>query len=107
VRRGQLEASDEDLITTPLPAGAERLYVSNDHMRNFFDCVRTRKDPICDVETGHRSASECHLAQISLSLGRTLKWDADREQFTGEGAGEANTHLAREMRKPYDYSFIG
>jgi predicted dehydrogenase len=106
VRRGQIEASDDDLITTPLPAGAERLYVSNNHMRNFFDCVRTRQDPICDVETGHRSASECHLAQIALRLGRSLKWDADREQFIGEGAREANAHLAREMRKPYDYSFI-
>jgi predicted dehydrogenase len=107
VRRGALEASKDEIITTPLPATAERLYVSNNHMRNFFDCVRSRKDPICDVETGHRSASECHLAQIALRLGRKLQWDAEREQFTGDGAADANRWVAREQRKPYDYSFVG
>ncbi|MHB8522808.1 MAG: Gfo/Idh/MocA family protein [Limisphaerales bacterium] len=107
VRRGELEASREEIISTPLPANAERLYVSNDHMGNFFDCVRTRKDPICDVETGHRSASECHLAQISLRLGRRLHWNVEREQFTGDGAAEANHWIVRQMRKPYDYSYVG
>ncbi|WCJ60599.1 Gfo/Idh/MocA family oxidoreductase [Fontisphaera persica] len=106
VRRGAIEASQEEILTTPLPANAERLYVSRNHMENFFECVRSRKAPICDVETGHRSASECHLAQIALRLGRPLRWDANKERFVGEGAKEANTHLARPMRKPYDYSFI-
>lgn len=106
VRRGAIEASKEELINTPLPAGAQRLYVSNNHMGNFFDCVRSRKDPICDVETGHRSASECHLAQIALRLGRKLHWDVEREEFTGDGANEANHWLAREMRPPYDYSYV-
>lgn len=101
VRRGSIEASDEELITTPLPPDAQRLYVSSDHMGNFIECARSRKDPICDVDTGHRSATECHLANIALRLGRKLEWDADREQFVGEGATEANRMLAREMRKPY------
>ncbi|MBI4660228.1 MAG: Gfo/Idh/MocA family oxidoreductase [Verrucomicrobia bacterium] len=107
VRRGAIEASKEEIITTPLPANAERLFVSRDHMGNFFDSVRARKDPICDVETGHRSASECHLAQIALRLGRKLHWDVERENFTGNGAKEANAWLAREMRKPFDYSYVG
>ncbi len=106
VRRGAIEASNEEMLTTPLPTNAERLYVSHDHMGNFFECVRSRKDPICDVETGHRSASECHLAQIALRLGRKLQWDAERERFTGDGAQDANAWIAREMRKPYDYSYI-
>lgn len=106
VRRGAIEASTEELLRTPLPASAERLTVSGDHMGNFFESVRSRKDPICDVETGHRSASECHLAVIALRLGRKLKWNADREAFVGNGAAEANAHLAREMRPPYDYSLV-
>ncbi|MEI7729683.1 MAG: Gfo/Idh/MocA family oxidoreductase [Verrucomicrobiota bacterium] len=105
VRRGAIECSNEELLSTPLPASAERLYVSTDHMGNFFDCVRSRKDPICDVETGHRSASECHLAVISLRLGRKLQWDVEREEFTGDGAKDANAWVAREQRKPYDYSW--
>ncbi|MBU6400687.1 MAG: Gfo/Idh/MocA family oxidoreductase, partial [Verrucomicrobia bacterium] len=107
VTRGDIEASNDDILTTPLPANAERLYVSNNHMGNFFDCVRTRKDPICPVETGHRSASECHLAQIALRLGHQLHWEVDREQFVGDHADAANAWVARAMRKPYDYSFLG
>lgn len=107
VRRGSIEASDEELITTPLPADAQRLYVSSDHIGNFIECARSRKDPICDVETGHRSATECHLANSALRLGRTLHWDAEVEQFVGEGAAEANGLLVREMRKPYSYAMVG
>jgi predicted dehydrogenase len=106
VNRGNLRASDKGLIETALPDSAQRLYKSEDHMGNFFDCVRTRKLPICEVEVGHRGASVCHLGAIALRTGLKLKWDSAREKFVGENAKEGNRFLAREMRKPYDYSFI-
>jgi predicted dehydrogenase len=106
VNRGNLRASDKGLIETPLPDSAERLYKSDDHMANFFDCVRSRKAPICEVEVGHRAASTCHLGAIALRTGLKLKWDAAHEKFVGENAKEGNRFLSREMRKPYDYSFI-
>ncbi|HEX3989397.1 MAG TPA: Gfo/Idh/MocA family oxidoreductase [Verrucomicrobiae bacterium] len=105
VNREEIEASDDSLLRTPLPAGSQRLRVSNDHMQNFFDCVRSRELPVADVETGHRSASVCHLGVIALRLGRKLHWDPAREKFTGEGAREDNKWLVREMRKPFDYHF--
>jgi len=74
-------------------------------MRNFFDCVRSRKLPIADVEVGHLSATLCHIGTLSMRLGRKLQWSTAHEKFTGEGAKEANTWLARTMRKPYDYTF--
>jgi hypothetical protein len=107
VNRGDLHASDEAIITTPLPGGAVRLEASRDHMSNFFDCVRSRQDPICHVEVGHRSVTVCHLGVIALRLGRKLEWDSAQELFVGESAKEANAYVAREMRKPYDYSFVG
>jgi predicted dehydrogenase len=106
VNRNEIEASDEALLSTPLPAGAERLYVSDDHMGNFFDCVRSRKLPAADVETGHRSASVCHLGVLALRLGRKLEWDPVHEKFTGEGAKEADKMLVRQMRKPFNYGFV-
>jgi predicted dehydrogenase len=106
VNRGEITASDRDLLTTPLPAGAIRLQVSNNHMRNFFDCVRSRRLPICDVETGHRSATICHLGAIALRTGLTLTWDSDREEFTGPNATEAGRYLTRTMREPYTYDFV-
>jgi predicted dehydrogenase len=107
VNRDEIKATDDDMLRKPLPEGAERLYVSNDHMGNFFDCMRSRKDPICDVEVGHRSASVCHLGAISLRTGKSLQWDPEKEIFTGENAALANSYATREMRKPYDYSFVG
>ena len=76
-------------------------------MGNFFDAVRSRKDPICPVEAGHLSAAVGHLIVIALRTGRVLQWKADDEKFVGEGAKDANAHLARRMRKPYDYGFAG
>jgi predicted dehydrogenase len=101
VSRGKIEASDPDLLTTPLPASATRLYASDNHMRNFFDCVRSREQPICDAEIGHRSVSVCHLGVIALRLGRKLQWDPAKEQFIGDA--DANHWLAREQRKPWTY----
>jgi predicted dehydrogenase len=104
VDRGQLTASKKELIEEPLPANAERLYKSDNHMGNFFECIRTRKAPICDAEIGHRSISVAHLGVISVRLGRPLQWNPEKEQFVGDR--EANKWVSREMRKPYDYSFI-
>ncbi len=104
VTRGKIEASNPEMLVEPLSAKAQRLYVSDDHMGNLFDCIRTRKQPICEAEIGHRSASICHLGAISLRLGRKLKWDPKREKFVGDK--EANKFLAREMRKPWAYDSL-
>jgi predicted dehydrogenase len=100
-RDGKIEASDKALIDEPLPSSAERLYASDDHMGNFFDCINTRKPPICDAEIGHRSVSVCHLGVIAIRLGRKLQWDPQVETFPNDA--EAAAMLAREMRKAYDY----
>ena len=76
-------------------------------MGNFFACVHSRQPTICPAEVGHRSISVAHLGAISMRMGGPkLQWDPDREVFTGPDASEANKWLVREMRKPYDYSFI-
>lgn len=106
VNRGEIKASDRALLSSELPDDAQRLYVSNDHRGNFFECVANRKDPICPVEVGHRSATVCHLGVIALRTGKKLTWDGEKEFFVGEHADEANGYVAREMRAPYDYSFV-
>lgn len=104
VTRGRIEASEPELLTTPLPASAKRLYASENHMRNFFDCVRSREQPICDAEIGHRSVSVCHLGVIALRLGRKLEWDPATEQFVNDK--DAAGWLSREMRKPWSYEMV-
>jgi predicted dehydrogenase len=70
------------------------------HMQDWIDCIRSRKRPVADVEIGHRSIAVCHLANITRALGRTLRWDAKREQFIDDD--EANTHLDRPRRKGFE-----
>jgi predicted dehydrogenase len=106
VNRNEITANDKELLRTPLPENAVHLEVSHNHMGNFFDCVRSRKDPIAKIEDGHRSAVIGHLIIIALRTGLRCNWDPVQEVFTGSDAQEANRHLAREMRKPYDDSFV-
>jgi hypothetical protein len=72
----------------------------NAHMRNFFECIKTREQPISDVFTHHRALTTCHLANIAMRLNRPLKWDAKAEQIVGDD--EANAWQTREQRKGYE-----
>jgi predicted dehydrogenase len=99
VSRSKIEASDKKLLDEPLPADAVKLYVSNNHMGNFLDCVRSHKPTICPASVGHSSVVVCHLGVIALRTGKKLKWDPAKEEFVGDA--EANKWLSREMRKPW------
>jgi hypothetical protein len=71
-----------------------------EHVRNFLDCVKSRATPISDLTSGHRVATACHLANISLRLGRKLSWDATQETIVNDA--EAAKMLVREYRTPWD-----
>ena len=64
------------------------------HARDFLDCVRSRREPISDLESGHRVATACHLANLSLRLGRKLRWDAERETVVGDPEADADARTA-------------
>jgi predicted dehydrogenase len=70
------------------------------HTRDFIECVRSRKRPAADVEIGHRSTIAAHLGNIAFRSGRKLRWDATREEFTGDP--QASELLGRKARKPWD-----
>ena len=61
---------------------------------------RKRSDLNADVEVAHHSASLCHLANISMRLGRRLRFDTKRERFIGDE--QANGYLTKEYRKGYE-----
>ena len=70
------------------------------HARNFLDCVKSRKETHCPVETGHRSTIAAHLGNIAYRTGRKLRWDAAREEIIDDPA--ASALLGRTARKPWD-----
>ena len=94
----QFKLYDFDNLTRPQRAG--KLDAIVNHMGNFFDCVASRKRPISDVESQHRSATTCHLGNISMRLGREVTWDAQSESFPDDA--EANALLARPQRSGYE-----
>lgn len=69
------------------------------HVRNFLDCVRSRRQPASGPEISHRSHTIAHCANLCLRLGRKLRWDPESERFVNDD--DANRMLARTMRRPW------
>ncbi len=99
VRRGGLDTEPESLKSQVIPPDEIRLYESPGHHQDFLDCVKNRKDPIANVEAGHRTATLCHLGNIAMLLKRPLKWDPVREAFVGDSV--ANRMRWRPHRSPW------
>jgi hypothetical protein len=100
VNRGGVHGKPVDeLKQNPLPADAWRVRPNPDHMGDFFQCVKTRREPASPVWIQHRTITACHLTNISLRLGRKLKWDAQAERIVGDA--EADSWQRRQQRGPY------
>jgi hypothetical protein len=69
-------------------------------IRNFLDCIKSRKEPWCPIEEGHRSTCFAHLANIALEMQMRLVWDPKKEQFAN--SEKANSFLHYEYRKPWE-----
>jgi predicted dehydrogenase len=72
-----------------------------EHAANFLDCIRTRKTPISDLVSAQRTASACHLANLSLRLGRSLRWDSTQQTIPDDP--NAVKMLLRPYRAPWDH----
>jgi predicted dehydrogenase len=102
VDRGGFEASNpiwKEMKQLPEDQRKVKLYESDNHYRNFLDCVKSRKPTITPVETAHHSAIPGHLGLISMLVGRTIKWDAKKERIVGDD--EASKLLSRDYRQPW------
>ncbi len=100
VDRGAYDASDVDWFRE-IPADKYKvhLYRSDNHQKNFIDCVKSRKPTITPVETAHHSAIPGHLGLIALMVGRKIQWDSKREVIVGDK--EASKLLSRPYRSPW------
>lgn len=99
VDRGGIVTDPPELIHETLGPADFQLPRVPSHQREFLECVKTRRQPTCDVEVGHRSTYVSILGNIAFRLGRKLKWDAQNEKFVGDE--EANRWLTKPYRKPW------
>ena len=70
------------------------------HVKDFIECVRSRKQPVGDVAIGHRATIVAHLGNIAYRTGRKIRWDAVKEEIIGDP--QASALLGRKARKPWD-----
>jgi predicted dehydrogenase len=70
------------------------------HVRNFLDCIKSRQQPVSDLESGHQTSIACHLSNIALKVGRVVRWDNAKEEIIGDP--EASKLLVKQYRAPWD-----
>jgi predicted dehydrogenase len=88
------DRTEKDIETITAPA-------NRGNMRDFMSCVATRGRPVADIEEGHISTASCILANMSMKLGRSLRWDSRAGQVVGDA--EANALLRRPYRAPWTH----
>lgn len=94
------EASDPSILESEIGENELHMYKSDDHYRNFIDCVYSREQPVAPVEAGHRSITISHLGNIAMMLKQDLNWDPVTEKITNNDF--ANKMLSRPKRAPWD-----
>jgi hypothetical protein len=69
------------------------------HMRNFLDCMKSRRQTVANPAMMHRTMTTVHAANISMWLKRDLRFDPAKEEFVDDA--EANRFRSRAMRAPW------
>lgn len=72
------------------------------HHRAFIDCIRTRKQPPCDIVEGHRSTTTLHLANIAYRTGTRITWDPETERIVDNP--KAAQLVSKQYRRPWSLS---
>ncbi len=96
---GTFHASDKKLWKIELKSSDERVYESKGHVRNFIDCVKSRKETVCPVEMAIRCDTIAHMVNVAARTGRVIAWDPKTEQITGDP--EAAKMITRPCREKW------
>ena len=97
VDRENIESNPAGILNVQLKPTDQRVYTSKSHAGNFLECIRSRKQTICNAETAHRSMSLVLLAGIATQLKRKMIWDPVKEQFKDD---EQANRLLSYARRP-------
>jgi predicted dehydrogenase len=100
VNRGYLASEPADVIKQPIGEKDVHLYKSPGHQRDWLNCVRSRKRPICDVEIGARSVTVCHLGNIAYWTNEKFRWDPKAWKFV-DASATVQKWFDRARRDPW------
>jgi predicted dehydrogenase len=99
VNRRGIDAHPKSLLNSVIGPNDIQLYKSDDHIKNFTDCVHTHLETITPVDVAHYAIMVAHLGNIAMKLGRRVYWDPKNERFKDDP--EADRLLSRPMRSPW------
>jgi predicted dehydrogenase len=74
------------------------------HIRNFLDCMKTREQPVLNLEKGHHVSSVAHLGNIAYRTKRKIRWDPERERIIDDKG--ANRLVTVKYRKPWSLPYL-
>jgi predicted dehydrogenase len=104
VDRGRLDASDPQILKEVIGENEIHLYKSEDHVGNFLECIRSRKETIAPAEIAHRSISVGLLGEIAMTTGSKIHWDPAKQEIIGNPT--ASRLITRPYRKPWNLPTI-
>ncbi len=99
VWRSGMETYPESLMKEKFGPDEIHLTRSDDHFRNFLDCVKTRETTITPCQTAHRSQTPGHLGHIAMTLGRKIRFNPETEEIIDDPT--ASRMLTKPMRSPW------
>lgn len=97
--RGRHDANPKSILESKIKDDEIHLYRSDHHIRNFLDCVFSRKPTVAPIEAAHRAVSIAHLGNLAMILRRDIEWDPDKEKIVGDPG--ANFLVTRAYRGPW------
>jgi predicted dehydrogenase len=95
------EPTKDSLEAKKFPAGTDPRPA---HVRNLLDCVKSRKQPVENLEVGHHISTVAHLGNIALRSGRKIAWNHEKEQIVNDS--EANKLVTTKYREPWKLPFL-
>lgn len=96
---GQFQSPEPRMEPVESKSSQGNATLTESHLRNFYDCIRSRETPKCDIEEGHKSAVFAHLGNIALDYRSRVEWDAAAERVLSPTP--ANETLQYAYRAPW------
>ena len=97
--RSALDAEPKSLLKVKIRPDEIHLYQSKNHYKGFIDCVKSRRDPVSDIESAVQSDIMSHLSDIAIRTGRKIQWDPGQERIVADA--DAARRCSRPMRSPW------
>ena len=100
-RGNRIVASNPKILEEVIGENEIHLYKCDDHVGNFLECIKTRKETSAPVDIAHRSISVGLLGEIAMTTGKKIKWNPETEMIVDNTA--ASRLLYRPYRKPWTF----